>query len=204
MQSFSEIFYVSPIVASALAVAATVLYEHFGRLYAVRYRPTYFINYVATQMRRVFRAIGRAIAILSAFVEWLRLDELARTLCDLVEAVWGVLTSWFEVVRGYVSAIVEYEWNPLYVNIGSILILGTLSYAALWTLRQTYPVDFAKVFGADAEYKTLALVCFVVSALIVVIANAGYGLWKAAREDCERQAIRTNRQQPLEVSGAPQ
>ena len=70
-----------------LVMTLTLIWEHFGRLYAVR-RPSTAISWAADWLGWGFAKIGSGIAYLSSFYTYLTFLDLLVTVQDLLIPIW--------------------------------------------------------------------------------------------------------------------
>lgn len=90
-------------------------------------RPTTMLDFITAKVKYVCFHIGKFIAYISSFYEYLALGEIFDALCELTNSTWNLLTSGFQIIRGYISVSHLYE-HPYLVTCGSITIVAALAY----------------------------------------------------------------------------
>lgn len=125
----------------AFALSAFVLLvsiEHAGRMNKWAWRPSVQILAAAVHCKIWAMAAGRVLARLSAFLDWLRLNELLLTVLVLVWSVLRLVTSFWWVLDGYLETSKVYQ-HPEIVLLGSVALVAALvvlAYRAFAPVRR--------------------------------------------------------------------
>lgn len=114
-------------IVSALVVVVLVLWEHAGRILGF-YKPSFLFTTFATWAKDFWGWLGGWYATLSAFLDWLKLDELWTSITDLFKPLLELVFSWFYFFKSYVEVAATYS-SPILVVIGSLIILAILGWA---------------------------------------------------------------------------
>lgn len=114
-----------------LVAVMVVAWQHFGRMLGMWFRPSWVVGKLGGGMEWGFRQAGRIFAVVSAYVELLRLKELAESLYELWTAAKEVMISPIWFFASYYETVAEYAWHPVAVTIGSVgivAVVGAIQY----------------------------------------------------------------------------
>lgn len=114
-------------IASGLSLGIFV-FEHIGRKYNVKYRPSVMLNYVADKSKQTWELLGNAFAYASSFLTLINIGELQQTFMDIYNPTVEILLSpvWF--VDGYIKRASQYVNKKSLVLAGSGLLVLLLNY----------------------------------------------------------------------------
>lgn len=98
------------------------IWEHVARKNSVSFRPSSIINYIADQFVAVFYWIGNKFAWLSSFYDWIEFGELIHTAQVLWRAVWLLVTTPLELIKGYYDYLKTLSYPALGV-LGTVTLL---------------------------------------------------------------------------------
>lgn len=123
-----------------------LLVEHFGRIYGIQKRPSYFLELLSTYAMDTFNFIGIQIARLSSFMLYLKMDELMITIWNILRPTLYIIISPLNTLNGYVSQALTYEYKSWQIYFGSMIIMTMLSYLLLkhTTFGRTIVAKFKK------------------------------------------------------------
>ncbi len=131
----------------------TVLWEHFGEILKIEWKPTFFIDLSRTHIiEPLWRLFGEWLAYLSGFVELLKLKELFTTVEKLGQSLWNVLVSAKIFVESYTSIVTEYEWTMGSTIVGSALIFILIS-SIIYLLRNRIYIGWTKCMTTCRYYR---------------------------------------------------
>ena len=130
-----------------IILLSILLAEHFGRIYGIRKRPSYFLGLLSEYSTHIFNFIGIQIARLSSFVLYLKMDELMITVWSILEPIFYITISPVNVIIGYFSQALKYQYKTWQIYLGSIIIVIILSTLALnLALKNTSPESTIDLF----------------------------------------------------------
>ena len=114
-------------------------WEHIARINRLSTRPSVALTRLAHWCTSLFEWCGRGLAHLSSFYEYiyeyLRLEEIGKTLYALLVPLWRTLTSPFWMVKGYVETMNLYD-HPYLISLGSATLLGGISvWVYVWKFK---------------------------------------------------------------------
>src|SRR5689334_10065357 len=112
-----------PIIFLSVAIISCFLWEHVGRFHDA-FRPSVALEVATVTCTAAFYRIGSDLAWLSSFLHWVELHELYHTALILWSAVWHLLVTPFETVRGYLEYALTLQYSY-------VVILGTLVLAGV-------------------------------------------------------------------------
>ena len=87
------------------------------------------MTFVATKCKDLFFGIGKLLAKISAFLEWLDWELIKQALHDFFKPIFDTLFSWLWAAKGYIETMSLYD-HPYLVALGSIIIV-IICYFAL-------------------------------------------------------------------------
>jgi hypothetical protein len=100
-----------------------LFYEHFGRMYNVTYRPSYFLKSIADHSVMYFIYIGKYVAYLSSFFEQIDFKELKVTIEILSKEFFiMIMMPPISFIWGYVD-VAKTLIYPEFIVVGSMVIL---------------------------------------------------------------------------------
>lgn len=109
-----------------MIVLGVTLWQHVTtRVFDIQYvSPSYILDRISDFIDNITWYIGRVIAILSAYLEWLKLDDIVESFREVIVSMYGVVCALFGFMRGYIDTVVEFEWHPYVIILGTIV--GTI------------------------------------------------------------------------------
>jgi hypothetical protein len=144
----------------------TVLCEHFGRSLNF-YRPSLFFNYIAEEASTFFWNVGKLIAGICSFYEYLELHELGQTISDLAFSLIKLVTSFFSLPLGYIYTACSYD-HPYMITLG-LLTIGCIIVKLLF---KYYPeTTYSRYFKIK---KMISTPIFIISFLLVLLFGFQY------------------------------
>lgn len=106
---------------------AVFVWQHFGRLYKMTYRPSFFLQRFANTCVHCWTVLGdfcyRAL-------QFLKLQELANTVLDLAMPVWEALTSFVYFFKRWIPnmrTIRDFPWDVLGLTTLLFIMFGVLA-----------------------------------------------------------------------------
>lgn len=133
-------------LATGTTLLTTFFIEHIMRVNncSPKYRPSYYIQYLAYKGRTIAYNIGKQIAYLSSFYKYLHLEEMVETAMILGKSGFNLVYVPVYTVIGYFDTIQTYR-NPLIIACGTFTLVGLsgLTYMHFPTLKY-YAISWTK------------------------------------------------------------
>ncbi len=111
-------------------LVSVFLWEHIARLYNIKIRPSPLLSFLSINAQKLFSKIGTLLARLSSFYTYINLEEIKKTLSDLLVPVFDIFTSPVHTLIGYMNTLSKYKYKIL-IPLGSVTLLGILYCAYL-------------------------------------------------------------------------
>lgn len=108
----------------------TVLWEHCGRKYMLRYRPSVGLEFISNRSQFFFWVIGRKITWLSSYLTIINSKDIGVTIDAILRPLCGIVFSPFYIIYGYLNAAKSYQNKRWMIYAGSILTVTTILYGA--------------------------------------------------------------------------
>lgn len=115
------------------------LWEHFGRVLDLSFRPTIGINTIIDILESFFTAIGSFFAKISSYLCWIKFQDLWITITDLYTSLFNLMTSPIYVIKGYVDTALGYIDSTYKIYIGSFLLIAIVLYV-IYRYRLSIPL----------------------------------------------------------------
>lgn len=151
------------------------LWEHIARKNSVSFRPSCILNFVADQFVAVFYWIGNKFAWLSSFYDWIEFGELIQTAKILWRAVWLLVTTPFELCKGYYDYLKTLSYpvlgvlGTLTLLVTPVLIYGPPSFLSESLIRIQMNEHVVQIGMVALSGTAFACVVFVLSSLHIDI-----------------------------------
>lgn len=114
-----------------------VIYEHISRVNNL-YPVAPVLNKIADWLCQTWYRIGELITRISAFIEYLNIEEIHKTVQSLIEPLLEIFFSWTNIIKGYVETSFTYA-HPGVVFLGTVLLLVALDQSiAYWRKRRSF------------------------------------------------------------------
>jgi hypothetical protein len=131
----------NPKVYPLIGIFVAFVYEHVARLNGL-WRMAVPLAWMAERAKDFCFELGRLLARLSSYLNYIDFDEVMITLDSLVHPIWNLCVSPLEMLVGYAQTAWEYA-HPSWVYWGSgVLIVATY---ALWYRFRGHPVWIARI-----------------------------------------------------------
>lgn len=124
---------------SVLIGLGLFLWEHFGRISDVSFRPTIGINTIIDVLENIFTTIGSFFATISSYLCWIKFQDLWITITDLCTSLFKLITTPVYIIKGYIDTALEYVDSTYKIYIGSFLLIATIAYI-MYRYRQSIPL----------------------------------------------------------------
>ena len=148
------------------AFVLIILWEHIARTTNCIIKPSTCITLLGNDIYNLFRFIGGKFAVISSFLEYLKLRELGISIYDVIKAICDLLVAPY---RGFFSGYINYIQNLSYAKLvifGSTILLS-LPYPLLYyffpdkiTTVNLHLYDYFCLFNAQASSKILFFCVF--------------------------------------------
>lgn len=123
---------------TGVASAAVICWEHAARINSWKYRPSAGLTAVADNAIIFWKLVGKSIAKISSFYNFLRIYELMTTIYDLVTPILKTIFSPIWMLKGYIDQSGAYDHRWL-VGLGTVTILvligGGVWYRYPWIVN---------------------------------------------------------------------
>lgn len=196
---------IDPYYAAGAAAAFGFLIfaiQVFCEVQKTTHSPGSVLKRIKEFLQRIFRKIGKCIATLSSYLQWLKLETLADAAAHLLEPILGILLSWTHLFAGYFKKCFSYS-TPLTVVLGTILpIAVSVTLMALYTnwLALTGQFLLNKVgMGPIQTMSGVALIACIVSAVRYHLTTVDRKLVSESSAD-----LLGERKSPKETPDAPE
>jgi hypothetical protein len=142
-----------------LLLSSTVLWEHSGKHYETKFRPSVILADLATRAQQCWSWLGMWAGVVSSWlarIDLARLFKLVRELfgelwksaCDVFKPLVDLFFSWTYFFKGYWNVMLEYA-HPLLVPVGGALLVAALLYVCyrLKVHQKLYTFRVFRFFG---------------------------------------------------------
>ncbi|AYV85065.1 MAG: putative ORFan [Satyrvirus sp.] len=103
---------------------ATLIWEHFGRRYNSRIRPSVMLTFLSEKFQKFFRIVGEYAAWISSYLTQIDLKDLFRTIGDIVNPAFGLIVSPLYFIYGYVMTAKTYLNKTWLIYAGSVILVA--------------------------------------------------------------------------------
>ena len=170
---------VSKVLGSAALGA--FIWEHFGRVNGVNFRPSIGMTYAGEKSVKLFTELGSLFAKFSSYLHWMKFDEFFTTVKDLLTPGFNLITSPIYFFHGYVKTALSYVKGPTMIYGGSFLLCGLLAYL-IYRYHKSIPIvnriystldskinNLAVFFGKEKKHVIAGLTLYPMGAILLIM-----------------------------------
>ena len=119
------------IIIFFVAFLSIFCWEHIEKKHSfVGTKPSIILNYIGDYLIDLWELLGKWFAKISSFLTFIDFEELKETFYDIMLPCIRIMTSYFYMVKGYVTTLNLYE-NQVEIILGSSIIF-TLFIITYW------------------------------------------------------------------------
>jgi hypothetical protein len=141
-----------------VVVIGIVLWEHFGRIFHLAFKPSIPLAFLADQFIKLFTWLGAWAAKLSSYLIHLKLDELWPSIKALAKPCLELAFSWWHFWKSYMEVAMTYS-TPLTVFIGTLVLVAVIGFG----LEKWNPRPYQWICGVVKFQHVLAVIVWFIA-----------------------------------------
>lgn len=144
------------ILITFLIVVSITLWQHFGVIFDIEITPVWILELIYSYGYVAAKFLGSWFAVISSFIEYLKLSELFRSFLDVFVGVLNLCRLVADFFAGYIETVKHYEWSINTIVCGSLfLVSAIILFLCRFFPRMFEPITrFVKLVLIDNDRQT--------------------------------------------------